>query len=407
MFFFKLSICLPGLIWACSLTESTKVTAPSQARPAIVMSPIPAAHQMTKYLPLLKDKRIGMVVNQTSMVNATHLVDTLIKHNIHIVKIFSPEHGFRGEADAGEKVSTTTDKATGILLVSLYGERRKPTAEDLKDLDLIVFDIQDIGVRFYTYIASLTLLMEACAEQHKPLIILDRPNPNGYYVDGPVMTKEYQSFLGMHPVPVVYGLSIGEYAQMVNGEGWLINKVKCDLTVIQCDQYDHTMTYDLPVKPSPNIPNHRATLLYPSTCFFEGTNFNEGRGTDLPFICFGHPLYSLGDYQYTPISMPGAKSPKLMNQSCNGHNLSNLTIQEILSWKRLNLSWLLKAYQDMKGKDPFFLANNFIHKLAGSPQLMAQIKAGNTEDQIRASWEQDLLKYKLIRKKYLLYKDFE
>lgn len=409
MFFFKMTLWISALIISCTTPNQSK--AGRSSSPLIVNfmqdHPIPAAHHLSTYLPLLKNKKVGMVVNQTSMIGSTHIVDTLLKHQIKISKIFSPEHGFRGEADAGEKVNNAVDQATGILLVSLYGEKRKPSPDDLKDLDIIVFDIQDIGVRFYTYIATLALVMEACGEQHKPLIILDRPNPNGYYVDGPLLSKAFQSFVGMHPVPIVYGLTIGEYGKMVNGEGWLANKIKCDLKVILCGQYDHTMLYDLPIKPSPNIVNHRATLLYPSTCLFEGTNWSEGRGTTAPFIVFGHPKYSKGDYTFTPVSLPGAKSPKLLNQPCQGHNLSYLSIDEIKSWKKLNFKWLLQGYQDMKDKESFFLANNFFNKLAGNAELMAQIKAGKSEDEIRASWKADLYAYKVMRKKYLLYKDFE
>ncbi|MDZ4708654.1 MAG: DUF1343 domain-containing protein [Saprospiraceae bacterium] len=399
---------LMGLCWMACLSSTPKHSSPvNRVKNQEGIEAIPGAYSIPLYIDLLKNKRVGLVVNQTSMIGQVHLVDTLLKHHINITKIFSPEHGFRGEADAGEKVATMRDPETGIMLVSLYGEKRKPGPEDLADLDIVVFDIQDIGVRFYTYIASLSLLMEACGENQKPLILLDRPSPNGYYVDGPVMKKGFTSFLGFFPVPVVYGLTIGEYAMMVNGERWNANGVQCDLQVIPCTHYDHTMTYDLPVKPSPNIPNLRATLLYPSTCFFEGTTSNEGRGTELPFICFGHPKYSKGDYQYTPRSIPGAKTPKLLDQLCYGHNLSNLSIEEIRSWKRLNLKWLLMFYADLKDKDPFFLQNNFLNKLAGNDQLMAQIKAGLSEEEIRASWQADLAVYNKIRAKYLLYKDFK
>lgn len=387
------------LIWiACSSSRTGMATMQAKTQP------VPAAHSFQSYIQELKGKKVGLVVNQTSMVGSVHLVDTLLKQGIQISKIFSPEHGFRGEADAGEKVATTTDPATGILLVSLYGEKRKPAPEDLAGLDLLIFDIQDIGVRFYTYISTMTLLMEACAENNKPLIILDRPNPNGYYIDGPVLRPEFKSFIGMHPVPVVYGMSIGEYARMVNGEKWLSNGVQCALTVIPCTQYDHSMTYELPVRPSPNIPTLKSTLLYPSTCFFEGTNCSEGRGTEAPFAIFGHPKYSKGDYQFTPTSRPGAKNPKLLNQVCNGHNLSNLSLEEIMSWKRINLKWLIQFYQDMKDKDPFFLPNNFFNRLAGNDVLMAQIKAGRTEEEIRESWKEDLEAFKKVRGKYLLYR---
>lgn len=369
--------------------------------------PIPAAHNLASYLPLLRNKKVGMVVNHTSLIGSSHVVDTLLFNKINIVKIYAPEHGFRGEADAGEKVTNTIDPKTGISLISLYGERRKPLPEDLTGIDVLVFDIQDLGVRFYTYNATLSLVLEACAESNVPMILFDRPNPNGYYVDGPIMQKELSGFLGLHPIPIVYGLTPGEYAKLLNGEGWLKNGVKANLMVIPCSNYDHTMTYAVPVPPSPNIKNHRATLLYPSTCLFEGTNCSEGRGTEDPFVIFGHPKYTEGDFTFTPIPRPGAKSSKLYNQECKGHNLSNLNIEEIKSWKKINLYWLLKLYNNLIDKDPFFLANNFLNKLAGTPELMAQIKAGKTEDEIRASWRPGLENFKKIRKKYLLYKDFE
>lgn len=369
--------------------------------------PVAGAYNLKAYLHLIKGKRVGMVVNQTSTLGHHHLVDSLLKLKINITKILVPEHGIRGESDAGEKIKSSTDEATGIVMLSIYGDHQKPTRDDLKDLDVIIFDIQDIGVRFYTYIATMTLVMEACAEHQIPMIVLDRPNPNGYYVDGPVLKKGFESFVGMHPVPVVYGLSIGEYALMINGESWLANNVKCALTVIPCRNYVHTMRFELPVKPSPNIPNQRATLLYPSICFFEGTDWSEGRGTPTPFIVFGHPKYSSGNYQFIPTSMPGAKSPKLLNQVCHGHNLTDIPIGEIKSWKRINLRWLLNAYENMKGRDSFFLANHYFNKLAGNDELMAQIKAGKSEEEIRASWKSDIAAYMLIRKKYLLYKDFK
>ncbi len=403
MIFIKLFFC----IFSALISHKNESKVRWNPDPKVVNTPYPGAYSVASYLPKLKNKRVALLVNQTSLLNNTHLVDTLRKNKINIVKIFSPEHGFRGQADAGEHVSSSIDSATGIPLVTLYGDKRKPGADDLKDVDIVVFDIQDIGVRFYTYIATLSLVLESCGENHKSVMILDRPNPNGYYVDGPVIEKEYFGFLGLHPVPVVYGMTIGEYGKMIMNEGWLKNKVKCNLTVIPCTQYDHTMTYEPPVKPSPNIPNLRATLLYPSTCFFEGTTCSEGRGTTLPFICFGHPKYTQGDYTFTPASIPGAKSPKLLNQKCNGYNLSLLTIDSIRSWKRINLYWLLKMYKELKDKDPFFLENNFFNKLAGNKTMMAMIKEGKSEDQIRAAWKPEINKFKMIRKKYLIYKDFE
>ncbi|MBK7437572.1 MAG: DUF1343 domain-containing protein [Saprospiraceae bacterium] len=407
MLFFKVFIGPMILFLACGMSHTDLRQSIDNKSDVSILAPLPGSYNLNALLPELQGKRVGLVVNQTSIIGHTHLVDTLLSQGITINKIFSPEHGYRGEADAGEHVLSEKDPATGILLVSLYGDRRKPLPEDLTGLDIVVFDIQDIGVRFYTYIATMSLLMEACAEQHLPLIVLDRPNPNGYYVDGPLLKKEFKSFIGMHPVPVVYGLSIGEYAQMVNGEGWLANNVKCELRVIPCNNYDHTMTYDLPVKPSPNIPNLRSTLLYPSICFFEGTNCSEGRGTEQPFVIFGHPKYTAGDFQFTPVPRPGAKSSKLYNQMCNGHNLTALSIEEIMSWRRINLYWLLKLYQNMKDRDDFFLKNNFFNKLAGNTELMAQIKAGMSEEEIRATWLSDITAYKKIRKKYLIYPDFE
>ncbi|MEP7323223.1 MAG: DUF1343 domain-containing protein [Saprospiraceae bacterium] len=406
MFFFKLFLSSWIMIQSCTGYSGIKFSSPDKTV-LPVDEPLAGASDLQAYLHLIKGKRVGMVVNQTSILGKHHLVDSLLKLKINITKILVPEHGINGESDAGEKIKTSMDESTGILMISIYGDHQKPTGDDLKDLDVIVFDIQDIGVRFYTYISTLTLVMEACAEHHVPMIVLDRPNPNGYYVDGPVLKSGFESFVGMHPVPVVYGLSIGEYALMINGEGWLANKIKCDLTVIPCKNYDHTMSFELPVKPSPNIPNLRATLLYPSICFFEGTDWSEGRGTSTPFIVFGHPKYSMGDYLFTPVSMPGAKSPKYLNQVCHGYNLSDIPMEEIKSWKRINLKWLLEAYGNMKGRDSFFLTNHYFNKLAGNDELTAQIKAGKSEEEIRATWKLDIAAYKLIRKKYLLYKDFE
>ncbi|MEO5582285.1 MAG: DUF1343 domain-containing protein [Saprospiraceae bacterium] len=406
MFFFKLFLSSWILIIAGIGFVKVNSSPAYKILPPIHV-PIAGASNLNAYLRLIRGKRVGMVVNQTSILGKHHLVDSLLKLKINITKILVPEHGIGGDSDAGEKIKSSMDESTGILMLSIYGDHRKPTGDDLKDLDIIIFDIQDIGVRFYTYIATMSLVMEACAEHHVPVIVLDRPNPNGYYVDGPVLKEGFESFVGMHPVPVVYGLSIGEYALMINGEGWLANKVKCDLTVIPCKHYDHTMTFEFPVKPSPNIPNLRSILLYPSICFFEGTDWSEGRGTSTPFVVFGHPKYSAGDYQFTPISLPGAKSPKLLNQVCQGHNLSDVSIGKIKSWKRINLHWLLKAYENVKNRDSFFSANHYFDKLAGTNQLMAQIKEGESEAAIRASWKADIAAYMLIRKKYLLYKDFE
>ena len=356
-----------------------------------------------------------MVVNQTSVFNrflpwppkTTHLVDSLLALNIPVKKIFAPEHGFRGEADAGEKVIDGIDAKTGLPIFSLYGETKKPTDEMLKSIDIMVFDIQDVGARFYTYISTLHHVMEACAENGIPLIVLDRPNPNGFYVDGPVLKPEFKSFVGMHPVPVVYGMTIGEYAQMINGEQWLSNGMQCELSVIPCNNYDHTMTYNLPIKPSPNLPNLRAILLYPSLCFFEGTTVSIGRGTDNQFQIIGHPEYDIGSYAFKPVSKPGANYPKHEDVMCFGQDLSSFDLTDLKREKKLNLSYLIEYYNFLRSKTQFFLDNNFFDKLAGTDQLKKQIIDDLSEAQIRATWQEDLLLFKQTRKKYLLYPDFE
>ena len=293
------------------------------------------AEQTQKYLPLLKNKRIALVANQSSLINSTHLVDSLLALNINLVKIFSPEHGFRGNADAGEVVSDNIDGKTGIPVISMYGKNKKPQSENLKDVDIMVFDLQDVGVRFYTYISSLHYVMEACAGNNIPLIVLDRPNPNGFYIDGPVLEKEFTSFIGMHPVPIVYGMTIGEYAKMINGEKWLKNEVKCDLTVIKCENYTHNSLYKLPVKPSPNLPDITSVYLYPSLCLFEGTIMSVGRGTKFPFHCYGHPDFKIASFKFKPVSIPGAaKHPKYEGKTCNGINVSDYK-EVILTNKQL------------------------------------------------------------------------
>jgi uncharacterized protein YbbC (DUF1343 family) len=394
------------------------------ARPAKSLRIIPGAERMDVYLPLLKGKSVAIFANHTSMVGNMHLVDTLIKRGIKVVKIFGPEHGFRGTASAGEELNNAVDAKTGIPIISLYGDHKKPVKEDLKGADVLLFDIQDIGVRFYTYISSLQYYLEAALENHVPLMILDRPNPNGFYTDGPVLQPEFKSFIGMQPVPVVYGLTIGEYALMLAGEKWLspeANKINAynittrptadtpfHVQVIKCTNYDHNSKYILPVAPSPNIRDIQAIYLYPSTCFFEGTLLSEGRGTDKPFQVFGHPAYPNTMYAFTPKPNEGAKSSKCYYQQCYGWNLSGST-EKILKGlnKKIQLKYLLDAYKLFPGKDSFFLKNNFINKLAGNNTLMQQVKQGKTESEIRKSWEPALSNYKKIRKKYLLYKDFD
>ena len=384
---------------------------------------ITGAERLETYLPLLKGKSVAVFANQTSMVNKTHLVDTLLKRGINIVKIFGPEHGFRGDADAGEHVGDVKDKKTGIPVVSLYGSHKKPTATDLAGVDVLVFDIQDVGVRFYTFISSLEYYLEAALENHKPLLILDRPNPNGFYVDGPVLDKKFKSFIGMQPVPIVYGMTIGEYALMLAGENWLSAKANAinaynvstkptadtpfHVTVIKCKNYDHNSKYLLPVNPSPNLKTMQGIYLYPSTCLFEGTVLSEGRGTDAPFQIFGHPSLPKNLYAFTPRPNEGAKSSKCFNQLCYGWHITG-TNESVLAKlnNRIQLKYLLDAYKLFPNKDSFFLRNNFINQLAGNDQLMQQVKQGKTEDEIRKSWEPALGKFKATRKKYLLYPDF-
>ena len=386
---------------------------------------MPAAERMHVYLPLLKGKKVAVFANQTSLVKQTHLVDTLVKSGINVVKIFGPEHGFRGNASAGEKVTDGIDKTTGIHVISLYGKHRKPTKEDLKGVDVLLFDIQDVGVRFYTYISSLQEYMEAAFENGVPLMVLDRPNPNGFYVDGPILDTNYKSFIGMQPVPVVYGMTIAEYALMLAGERWLSKKAneKYDFyrtaknsldtpfhfQVIKNANYDHTSKYVLPVMPSPNLKDMQAIYWYPSTCFIEGTVLSEGRGTEKPFLYFGHPKLPKNLFSFTPKPNEGAKSSKLYHQVCYGWDLSESSEKEVLKKVdgQIQLSHLLTAYKLFPGKDSFFLKNNFIHKLAGNDQLKKQVIQGMSEKDIKKSWKPGLDSFKVIRKKYLLYKDFE
>ncbi len=364
---------------------------------------IPGAERMRKYIPELQGKRVGLVVNQTSMVGDKHLVDSLLDFEINLVKIFAPEHGFRGQADAGAHINDGKDVKTGLAIKSLHGSSKKPSPKDLEDIDIMVFDIQDVGCRFYTYISTMSYVMESCAENDVPVIVLDRPNPNGHYIDGPVLNPEYASFVGMHEVPVVYGMTIGEYAKMVNGEGWLKGGIQCDLKVVSCLEYDHTWSEALKIKPSPNLPDHRSILLYPSLCFFEGTVVSIGRGTTTPFSIIGHPDYSQKDFAFTPLSGPGAKYPKLENQTCYGKDLNRLNPRFIKTENQLNLNYLLDFYRDLNLGESFFLKNQFIDKLAGTDQLRKQIHAGLSADEIRFSWEQELDAFKSIRSKYLLY----
>lgn len=362
---------------------------------------ITGSEQLNKYLPLLINKKVGLVVNHTSMVGNTHLVDTLLSLNVKVKKIFAPEHGFRGKADAGEKVNNELDAKTGLPIISLYGNNKKPTQQQLADLDIMIFDIQDVGVRFYTYISTMHYLMQACAENNKELIILDRPNPNGFYVDGPVLEPEYKSFVGMHPIPIVHGLTVAELAQMINGENWLDSGKVCKLHLITNANYTHKSTYSLPVKPSPNLPNDNAIRLYASLGLFEGTIMSMGRGTTYAFQVVGAPDKAFGEFTFTPKSIEGmAKNPPYENQACYGIDLRKADNKE-----RFSIKYLIDFYQKAPDKEKYF--NNFFNKLAGNKTLKEQIKKGMTEQQIKESWTPSLNAYKAKRKKYLLYPDFE
>jgi uncharacterized protein YbbC (DUF1343 family) len=389
------------------------------------------ADRINVYLPLLKGKTIGIFANQTSMVGNTHLVDTLRKLGVNIKVIFGPEHGFRGTADAGEKVGNYVDERTGIPVVSLYGAKRKPSAEDLKDVDVMIFDIQDVGVRFYTFISSMQEYLEVALTNHIPLLLLDRPNPNGFYVDGPVLDVKYKSFVGMQPIPINYGLTIGEYAMMLLGEKWLskeANEINAynvttkpttdtpfHFMVIKCQGYTHKSKYVLPVRPSPNLPNIQSIYLYPSTCLFEGTVLSEGRGTNKQFQVFGHPSLPKNLYSFTPNPNEGAKKSKLYGQLCYGWDLSG-TSEEVLAKvdNKVQLKWLMEAYKLFPQKDSFFIIpksgdmeKSSFTRLSGYNDLWQQIKRGISEEEIRRSWEPMLSEFKSIRKKYLLYDDFE
>ncbi len=353
------------------------------------------------YQDLIQGKRVGIVANHTSRVDTIHSVDFLLKKGINVVRIFCPEHGFRGTADAGETVGDYVDTTSGLKVISLYGKKKKPSSEDLKGIDVMIFDMQDVGVRFYTYLSTLHYVMEACAEEGVPLILMDRPNPNAFYVDGPVLQKEFKSFVGMHPVPVVYGMTIGEYAQMINGEGWLKDKMVCNLTVIPCKGWKRDQPISLPYAPSPNLPDSISVMLYPSTCFFEGTAINEGRGTLYPFQIFGHPSLKGMPYFYTPRPIKGmSMHPKCEGQTCYGMDLRG-EYNTILEMKRLNLAWLLLAYKEYKGKEPFF--NALFNKLIGNSKVQQQLKDGATEEEIRAGWQDEVMKFMEVREKYLMY----
>lgn len=358
------------------------------------------AEKTSDYLPLLSGKRVALVVNQTSVIGNTHLVDSLHNLGVNITKVMAPEHGFRGEAPDGETIDNSRDARTGIPIISIYGKTKKPTPEMLEDVDVLIFDIQDVGVRFYTFISTMHYVMEAAAENNKQVIVLDRPNPNGMYVDGPVREADIQAFVAKHPIPIVHGLTVGELAQMINGEGWLENGAKCDLTVIKMAGWDHNSTYALPIRPSPNLPTDNSITLYPSLGLFEGTVVSVGRGTDFPFEVIGHPDYSKGNFSFTPAPNQGSKYPPMEGKECKGKYFGDTQAKH-----ELTLKYLLDYHADIKDDTTFF--RSYINLLSGTKDFKTQVEAGWTEEQIKATWQPGLKKYKAMRKKYLLYPDFE
>ncbi|MDR3048200.1 MAG: DUF1343 domain-containing protein [Bacteroidales bacterium] len=366
------------------------------------------AERTELYIDFLKDKNVAVCANQTSVVGDQHLIDTLLSRGIKITKIFCVEHGFRGDKEAGAKIVSSIDEKTGIPLISLYGNAKKPTKQQLVDVDVVLFDIQDVGCRFYTYISTLHYLMEAVAENEKGMCILDRPNPNGFLVDGPMLDPKYRSFVGMHPVPIAHGMTIGEYALFINGEKLLANGICCPLQIVEVENWRHSQRYDLPISPSPNLTSYSAVVLYPTLCLFEGTAISVGRGTEDPFTCFGHPSLKIGDYFFTPHAIKGvAENPPCNGERCRGFDLKPLANNMMMRDNMINIDLIIKAYNNFPNQKEFFLKNNFFDKLAGTPLLREQIIHHLSAEQIRASWKSDLENFKKIRKKYLLYPDFE
>ena len=376
------------------LVEDTVVQQEKSQEPIVV-----GAEKLGSFVPLLQGVGVGIVANQSSMVQEQHLVDVLSNMRINVRAVFSPEHGFRGDADAGEHVMNGKDEKTGFPIISLYGKNKKPTKEQLKDIKVMIFDIQDVGVRFYTYISTLHYVMEACAENDILLIVLDRPNPNGHYVDGPVLDMEFKSFVGMHPIPIVHGMTIAEYARMINGEGWLKDSLQCDLHFVKCENYTHNTPYSLPIPPSPNLRSDISIQLYPSLCLLEATTVTVGRGTDGPFERYGHPAFPETDFSFTPESGPGSKNPKHKGKKCNGYNLNNENYSRM---SQLDLSFIINANNQLNGK-LFVNRANFFNLLAGNDILLKQLEQGLSEVEIRNSWKEELGAYKTMREEYLIY----
>ena len=424
-FLWALVFCFSGIASVDAQKSATQLTVPQSNSSVQVISPAAKPHSISNpnaqsllpiavgaentasYLPLLKGKRVGIVANPTSTIGNTHLVDTLKKLGIKIVCVFAPEHGFRGDAENGAHIENGLDQKTGLSVISLYGNHVKPTAAEMKLLDVILFDIQDVGARFYTYLSTLHFVMQACSEQNKPLIVLDRPNPNGYYVAGPVLEPQFKSMVGMHPIPIVHGMTLGELAQMINGEGWLKDSIHpnlkpCKLTVIPCANYNHNRAYRLPIAPSPNLPTENSIYLYPTLCLLEGTDMSMGRGTDKPFECFGAPWLTQGTYSFTPRSIPGKSlHPPFLDQPCKGVLLSDFASGYLVSYRNIYIDWLLMLYQDCPNQSKFF--NPFFNKLAGTAQLKQQIISGLTAKEILLSWQPGIDAFMIKRKPYLLY----
>ncbi len=389
--------CLLALILLVVPGPGTAQTFPSASEKVIV-----GAERIETYLPLLQGKKVGILTNHTGCIGSTHLVDTLLSLGINIQTVFAPEHGFRGTADAGEKVDSYRDAQTGIRVVSLYGAHKKAKPQDIQPLDIIVFDIQDVGLRYYTYLSSMHYMMEACAENHKPMIVLDRPNPNGFYVDGPILEAKHRSFVGMHPIPVVHGMTLGELARMINGEGWLAGGETCTLTVIPCLNYTHQTRYQLPTRPSPNLPNMRSIYLYSSLCFLEGTPVSVGRGTDTPFQIFGHPKLQGMDYTFTPQPNEGSKNPPLKGLLCRGMDLRQEPADSVIWARGVDLSYVIECYRQLGG-EKFFLP--IFDKLTGTDYVREMIIAGADAQTIRARWKKDVERFRQTRKPYLLYEE--
>lgn len=371
-------------------------------QPFVVNYPTPGANATESYLPYLKGKKVGLVVNATSIINKTHLVDTLLSLNIDIKTVFAPEHGFRGQEDAGAKVVDKIDEKTGLDIISLYGKNKKPQTKQLQNIDIIVFDIQDVGVRFYTYISTLHYVMEACAENNVELIVLDRPNPNGFYVDGPIMEDDFTSFVGLHPVPIIYGMTIGEYGTMIQGQSWINRANELQMKVIKCVGYNRNTTFELPVRPSPNLPTLKSILLYPSLCLFEGTTVSVGRGTEFPFEVFGHPRFVAYDFYFTPISGFGSKYPKHENKICFGQELRKRTYDQIKQ-QGFNLQYLYEAKKLCSNEISFFNDNNFFEKLAGTIQIREDLNNNLTPKEIKSKWKENIVLFNKMKEPYLMY----